>query len=79
MSLARVTEKWAGYKTMVINGLMLLTMIGSQFIDAPGELPSPEQVTGVIDAGIAWAVGAVNVLNMILRALTKTPVFTPTS
>jgi len=65
----------AGWKTIIVNAIMLLIMFATQKgIEIPAELQG-ENVTNVVNA--IWVVYAFGValVNLILRFFTKTAVF----
>ena len=66
----------AGWKTVIINILMLIVMIATQRgLDIPPELSSEENITtGVNAIWVVYGFGAA-VVNLILRFFTKSPVF----
>ena len=76
MSIERVNNWWIGKRTVIVNVVSLITMVIGSFIQVEGAAPSGEEVATFVDQGVALGVGAVNVINLFLRWLTKTPVFT---
>ena len=75
MSIVRVQDWLRGYRTVIINVVSLLTMVAGSFIPVEGAAPTGDDVVTVIDQGVAFSVGVVNVINIVLRWLTKTPIF----
>jgi hypothetical protein len=62
-----------GYKTLVFNGLMAIVAI-VHALNTDAQLPDAAAVQGVVDQFSTWFEGALVVGNIILRAITTTPV-----
>jgi hypothetical protein len=63
-----------GYRTVIFNAAMAVVMI-IKAANPDAELPDAESVTAAVDAvelaiGLVWSIG-----NMLLRAITDSPIF----
>jgi hypothetical protein len=62
-----------GYKTLAFNGIMAIVAI-MHALNNDAQLPDAAAVQGVVDNFSTWFEGALVVGNIILRAITTTPV-----
>lgn len=62
-----------GYKTLVFNALMAIIGI-VHALNADAALPGADAVQGVVDQFSTWFDSALVVGNIILRAITTTPI-----
>lgn len=62
-----------GYKTLVFNGIMAIIAI-VHALNTDAALPGADAVQGLVDQFSTWFDGAVLVGNIILRAVTTTPI-----
>ena len=63
-----------GYRTVIVN--LLVAILGVIAVVFPGaDLPTPEELGLTVDQFIGALIAFIGVLNVILRALTSTPVF----
>lgn len=63
-----------GYRTMIVNFIVaLIGVIAVMFPEA--QLPTPEELGMTVDQFIGALLALLAVINMILRAVTKTPMF----
>jgi len=65
----------AGYKTMIVNGVVLFYALISYFFGPSEDTPDVEAIAALVDQGTAVWLSLVAVVNGILRMVTRTPVF----
>lgn len=63
-----------GKKTVVVNGLVVL-FAGIAYLFPGAEVPTEGEVSSAYDAVNAGALAALGIVNMILRAVTSTPIW----
>jgi hypothetical protein len=64
-----------GYKTIIVNGVLLVFSAVSYLFGPQSDLPDADAVGVLVDQGTALWVGVVNIINIVLRAVTTGAVF----
>jgi len=65
-----------GYRTIIVN--LLVAVLGVLAAAFPGaSFPSPEELGVTVDQFVGALIAVVAIINVILRAVTSTPVFRP--
>lgn len=69
------SEMLAGYKTYIINGLLAIFGILSAIFGPVEGAPDAKDVELLLDSADGIVVSIISIVNLILRTVTKTPVF----
>lgn len=66
---------FAGYKTMIVNAVVMVFGLITAFSGPIEGAPDAEDVGLLVDSADGLIVALIGLVNIILRAVTRTPVF----